>query len=153
MYKLISEITLSISKINEKRCSLMKTKFNAAKHNYSFSEMHTIDYIGKNELPNVTKIARHLGMTRGAISKVTKKLLRNKHVESFKLDTNKKEVYFRLTARGRELFNEHDNLHHEFTKIDFEYFKNIDAELLAKINFVLGDFDEFLSDQAERYKK
>jgi len=42
---------------------------------YSYSETHCIDYIGKTELPNVTKIADNMQMTRGAISKMTKKLL------------------------------------------------------------------------------
>lgn len=37
-----------------------------------YSSIHYIDAIGKLEKPNVTKIAKKLNMTRGAINKITK---------------------------------------------------------------------------------
>ena len=42
---------------------------------FGYSETHCIDAIGRLELPNVTKIAGQMRMTRGAISKMTRKLL------------------------------------------------------------------------------
>ena len=59
---------------------------------YSYSETHCIDYIGKTELPNVTKIADNMQMTRGAISKMTKKLLAKGLIEKYSLESNKKEI-------------------------------------------------------------
>ena len=43
---------------------------------YKPSEVHCIEYIGKNADPNVTKLAEAFYMTNGAISKMTKKLIK-----------------------------------------------------------------------------
>jgi len=42
---------------------------------YKPSEIHCIEYIGKSEDSNVTKLAETFYMTRSAISKITKKLI------------------------------------------------------------------------------
>ncbi len=41
----------------------------------SLAEMHCIHWIGLTDQPNVTKIAEQMRMTRGAISKIVKKLI------------------------------------------------------------------------------
>ncbi len=47
-------------------------------HGYNYSEIHTIAAIGDLEESNVTNIANHMNVTRGAISKITKRLLAQK---------------------------------------------------------------------------
>ncbi|SLK23002.1 transcriptional regulator [Clostridium chauvoei JF4335] len=42
---------------------------------YKPSEVHCIEYIGKNEYSNVTKLSEAFRMTTGGITKITKKLL------------------------------------------------------------------------------
>ena len=69
--KLLKEIALML----ERQDMLSKLTENVCLDEYGYSETHCIDYIGKLELPNVTKVAEHMQMTRGAISKMTKKLL------------------------------------------------------------------------------
>ena len=67
--RLLQEIALMLehqdmlSKLTESQCL----------DEYGYSETHCIDNIGRLELPNVTKIAEQMQMTRGAISKMTKK--------------------------------------------------------------------------------
>ena len=98
--RLLQEIALMLehqdmlSKLTESQCL----------DEYGYSETHCIDNIGRLELPNVTKIAEQMQMTRGAISKMTKKLLAKGLIEKYALETNKKEVYFKLTERGKVLF-------------------------------------------------
>ena len=94
--RLLQEIALMLehqdmlSKLTESQCL----------DEYGYSETHCIDNIGRLELPNVTKIAEQMQMTRGAISKMTKKLLAKGLIEKYTLETNKKEVYFKLTERA-----------------------------------------------------
>ena len=64
-----------IASMLQRQEMLTKLTENVCLEEYSYSETHCIDYIGKTELPNVTKIADNMQMTRGAISKMTKKLL------------------------------------------------------------------------------
>ena len=81
--RLLQEIALMLehqdmlSKLTESQCL----------DEYGYSETHCIDNIGRLELPNVTKIAEQMQMTRGAISKMTKKLLAKGLIEKYTLDT------------------------------------------------------------------
>ena len=88
---LLKELALML----ERQDMLSKLTEGKCLDEYGYSETHCIDYIGRLELPNVTKIAEHMGMTRGAISKMTKKLLAKGLIEKYTLESNKKEVYFK----------------------------------------------------------
>ncbi len=77
----------------------------------SLAELHCIHWIGSLNQPNVTNISNKLGMTRGGVSKLVKKLDQKKYVERFQKDTNKKEVFFALTPAGKTLYNVHLSRH------------------------------------------
>ncbi|MDR1082273.1 MAG: MarR family transcriptional regulator, partial [Coriobacteriales bacterium] len=79
----------------------------------NLAEVHCIDRIGIIEKPNVTKVAKELRLTRGAISKISKKLLDKLLIESYQDPNNKKEIYFRLTKDGKTLFRKHQSRHKE----------------------------------------
>ena len=76
-----------------------------------FSEFHVIDCIGKNHLPNATFIAKELDMTKGAISKITSKLLKKDLITADHLENNKREISYALTGQGKEVFEIHEKLH------------------------------------------
>ena len=59
---LLKELALML----ERQDMLSKLTEGKCLDEYGYSETHCIDYIGRLELPNVTKIAEHMGMTRGA---------------------------------------------------------------------------------------
>ncbi|TCS78157.1 MarR family transcriptional regulator [Pectinatus cerevisiiphilus] len=75
------------------------------------AEVHCIDKIGSIEDANVTKIATEMHMTRGAISKICKKLLCRKLIDSYQKPENNKEVYFNLTEEGKEIYFVHKKYH------------------------------------------
>ena len=75
------------------------------------AEAHCIDKIGSMEYANVTKVAAEMGMTRGAISKITKKLLSKDLISSYQKPDNSKEIYFRLTEQGGKIYVEHKKCH------------------------------------------
>ncbi|MDU1314802.1 MAG: MarR family transcriptional regulator [Clostridium septicum] len=95
---------------------------------YKPSEVHCIEYIGKNEDSNVTKLSAAFRMTTGGITKITKKLLEKNFIESYRKPNNKKEIYFRLTKQGEEIFITHEKLHKEFKDRDKVVFNNISEE-------------------------
>ena len=75
-----------------------------ALNSYKPSEIHCIDYIGNHSEPNVTQLADAFYMTRGAISKLTKKLITKGLIESYQKTGNRKEIYFCLTEKGHDIF-------------------------------------------------
>ena len=121
---------------------LNKFKMEDSLKGYKSSEVHCIEYIGKNVDSNVTKLAESFYMTRGAMSKITKKLLKKGIIESYQKPDNKKEIYFRLTDQGKEVYKIHEKLHKEFQERDKVVFEQITEE----------QFDSMLS-FIEKYSK
>jgi len=79
----------------------------------NMAEVHCIDQIGSLEYANVTKVANAMSMTRGAISKISKKLLNKQLIESYQKPENNKEIYFCLTASGKLIYDEHKVCHEQ----------------------------------------
>jgi len=111
----------------------MKDSFNG----YKASEVHCIEYVGQNVDSNVTKLAEAFYMTRGAISKLTKKLINKGLIESYQKPENKKEIYFTLTEQGKIINKVHEELHKEFQERDKAVFEQItEAQFDAMLSFV-----------------
>ncbi len=79
----INSIMESFKEIYEKEETLGKIAFRGNMKSMG-SEIHCIDFIGKIDNPNVTKISESMNMTRGAISKICKKLLNNNLIHKYK---------------------------------------------------------------------
>ncbi|MGF9979066.1 MarR family transcriptional regulator [Viridibacillus arvi] len=121
---------------------LNKDKMEESLKGFKSSEVHCIEYIEKNVDSNVTKLAEYFYMTRGAISKLTKKLIKKGLIESYQKSDNKKEIYFRLTEQGKVIYKIHEDLHKEFQERDKAVFDKITEE----------QFDSMLS-FVEKYSK
>lgn len=116
---------------------LNKFKMEERLNGHKSSEVHCIEYIAKHPDPNVTKLAEAFYMTRGAISKLTKKLISKGLIESYQRADNKKEIYFRLTEKGQAVSRIHDELHQEFQERDQAVFAQItDAQYDSMLRFV-----------------
>ena len=112
---------------------------------YSPSEIHCIEYVGSNPDSNVTKLADAFRMTTGGVTKLTKKLVGKNILETYKNSDNRKEIYFRLTPKGQELYRIHEKLNEEFDKRDSRIFQQITAEeydcLLHFANIYISHLD------------
>ena len=65
----------------EKQDMLSKLTENEKLHSYGYSEIHVIAAIGDLEEPNVTALAKTLRLTKGAVSKITKRLISSNVIE------------------------------------------------------------------------
>ena len=136
-----------LARMLERQDMLSKLTESQCLDEYGYSETHCIDYIGRLELPNVTKVAEHMGMTRGAISKMTKKLLAKGLIEKYTLETNRKEIYFRLTEEGRLLFEEHAKRHRLWEKRDMNFLSRYSAEEVRMVHRFMREFNGYLEGQ------
>lgn len=121
--------------IFKKRIWLDSFKMKDRLKGYNPSEIHCIAYIGEDEDPNVTKLAESFGMTRGAISKLTKKLVKKGLIESYQKPNNNKEVYFELTEQGKTIYDIHEEMHREFKDRDQPFFEQVTEE---QLDIILG---------------
>jgi DNA-binding MarR family transcriptional regulator len=134
------QVIMGFRDLLNKMVMLNKFKMEDSLKGYKSSEVHCIEYIGRNVDSNVTKLGESFYMTRGAISKITKKLIEKGIIESYQKPENKKEIYFRLTSQGKVIYKIHEELHKEFQERDKAVFEQITDE----------QFDSMLS-FAEKY--
>ncbi|MBU3199894.1 MarR family transcriptional regulator [Clostridium estertheticum] len=122
------QVIMGFRDILNKIVSLNKPKMKDSLKGFKSSEVHCIGYIGRNVDSNVTKLAESFYMTRGAISKITKKLIKKSIIESYQKPDNKKEIYFRLTEQGKVINKVHEELHKEFQERDKAVFEQVTQE-------------------------
>lgn len=114
-----------------------------SKHALYHSERHMLDNIGDHPGMNVTEFANVLGVTKGAVSQVVKKLEAKGAVRRSG-GINEKEVILELTKTGQEIYARHKRTNAETIGPLVEELKSYPDD---KIEFLLKMFrwlDEFL---------
>lgn len=126
-----------------------KSSFSKNYKGLGINEVHAIDYIGDTKNPNVTKITEFLKITKGGVTKITKKLMDKSYIESYQIEGNKKEKYFKLTEEGRKIFLKHKLIHEESVnrdKLIFDKFDDYENKIISRfLNELIDDYKEKLS--------
>jgi DNA-binding MarR family transcriptional regulator len=144
------QVILGFRELVNKMAWLNKFKMEESLKGYKSSEIHYIECIEKNADSNVTKLAEALYMTRGAISKMTKKLEKRGIIESYQKPDNKKEIYFRLTEQGREIYKLHEELHKEFRERDEAVFEQVTEEQFDNMLCFLEKYSKHLDAEIKK---
>ncbi|AQR94861.1 MarR family transcriptional regulator [Clostridium saccharoperbutylacetonicum] len=144
------QVLIGFRELYNKMAWLNKSKMEDSLKGYKSSEVHYIECIGKNVEPNVTKLAESLYMTRGAISKMTKKLIEKGIVESYQKPDNKKEIYFKLTEQGQKIYKIHDKLHKEFQERDKVVFEKVTEEQFDSMLTFINKYSEHLDKEIKK---
>ena len=117
---------------------------------YDHSELNCLDAIGRMEHPNVTALAEEMRMTKGAISKILRKLSDKGAVEPYQLGANRQKVFYRLTDIGQVLFDAHRERHRGWEERELSFFRSLpEEELAAAIRF----FSDYNTDLRARLGK
>ena len=141
------ELMNLFAKYMEKQEILSKLTEDEKLHGYNYSEIHTIAAIGDLEESNVTNIANHMNVTRGAISKITKRLLAQNLIEAYQHDGNKQKIFFRLTESGQFLYDEHEKRHNLWLKRDDAFIKQFDKKTVMLVEAFMTEFNNYLEKQ------
>ena len=99
------------------------------------SEIHTIEAIGMQERVNVTELAGIMGVTKGAVSQMIRKLEGKGMITRFHPDDNSQQVFVELTASGALAFEGHAAFHgrqYEIIRREMAGMKEKDLDLLLK---------------------
>ena len=127
----------------EKQDQLSKLTESEFLHQYGYSDVHSIDFIGNHKDANITQLSLHLKMTRGAASKIVKRLLKQELIEMYTKETNKKEKYYCLTRKGHKLW----------VKRDTEFFKRYPVIELQYVKEFMKDYNQYLEEQIKSIEK
>lgn len=108
------------------------------------SEIHFIDAIGKGGEINASQLSSKLNITNGAVTQVSQKLLQKKMIEKYKKETNKKEVYFKLTELGKVAYENHKAFHKELNNKTIEYLKGLSQEQIKGLLGLIAIAEDYL---------
>ena len=75
------------------------------------AEVHMIEIIGSYETITTTKLAKTLGITKGAVSQITHKLLEKNLIVKIPSTEKSNEVLISLTEKGIIVYSYHQNMH------------------------------------------
>ncbi|WP_238906731.1 MarR family transcriptional regulator [Clostridium sp. YIM B02506] len=144
------QVLMGLRNLVNKMAWINKPKMEKRLEGYKSSEVHCIEYLGKNTDSNVTRLAESFYMTTGAISKLTKKLIKKGVIESYKKPDNKKEIYFRLTKEGQKIFNVHEELHKEFQERDKSVFDQMTKEQYDSMISFMDSYSNHLDEEMKK---
>lgn len=144
------QVLMGLRNLVNKMAWINKPKMEKRLEGYKSSEVHCIEYLGKNTDSNVTRLAESFYMTTGAISKLTKKLIKKGVIESYKKPDNKKEIYFRLTKEGQRVFNIHEELHKEFQERDKSVFDQMSKEQYDSMISFMESYSNHLDEEMKK---
>lgn len=107
----------------------------------SVSSLHVLDVINRHEGIIGADIARDMDLTKGAVSKITRKLLDQDLIQKKQLPDNLKEIYFSVSPLGAELAELHRLFHQEKDKKAMGLLASFDVPSLE----IVADFMEKLA--------
>jgi DNA-binding MarR family transcriptional regulator len=119
----------------------------AALREMTITSLRVIDAIGRLEPVNGIAISTHSGLPKGTVSKVTRRLIAQNLVNGAHRPPNHKEIYFRLTRRGRELFTVHQAFDNQMERGIVRFLQRYQPDELRLLVRVLREASEtsFLS--------
>jgi DNA-binding MarR family transcriptional regulator len=81
----------------------------------SAGQIQTIEYLLEAPDEKMTGLAKRLGVARSTLSKAVQKLAVKGLLEKHQKEENKKDVYLRVTAKGREAYGKYSRCAYEAT--------------------------------------
>ena len=104
--------------------------------------LRVLDAIGRSEPVNGITISEQFRIPRGTVSKITRRLVARNLISQESLPKNKKEILFRLTPLGRELFEVHRAFDEQMERGFMHFLQRYSADELQLLVRVLHDATE-----------
>ena len=101
--------------------------------------LRVLDAVGQLEPVNGITISKQYHIPKGSVSKATRRLVMKKLISQESLPNNKKEILFRLTPSGKELFEAHRAFDQQMEKGFVQFLQKYQPDELGFIVRVLQD--------------
>ncbi|MFP7416627.1 MarR family transcriptional regulator [Priestia filamentosa] len=154
---LIYESYLQLLHLNEQKVDTVSQTFSHYLDEQEFNQLellpsnmssiHVIECIGHNEPINNIGIATKMNLSKANITKITRKLIKDELIKRFQLSDNKKEIYFKLTSRGKQVFALHEKLHNKKRDQFYELIDNFSDDKQKVILEFLGKMINQLTEE------
>jgi len=98
------------------------------------AEVHTIDAIYDHKNINVTDLAKIMGVTKGAVSQILRKIQKKGFVKKIPHPENARECMLKLTPKGLDVVKKHDQYHKKICPDLIQELESMTVADFIKIN-------------------
>jgi DNA-binding MarR family transcriptional regulator len=109
------------------------------------SEIHLIDAVGKNPGSSISATAAFLGITRGAVWQMLRKLTPTHVIEKKRAPDNRRDVQLFLTAKGSRVFENHNRFHETQTRTVAAQLVRLSKDCKKAVLLILSELEKAMS--------
>ena len=102
--------------------------------------LRVLDAIGRLEPVNGITISKQTRIPKGSVSKITRRMISRKLITKESLPNNKKEILFRTTPLGKEIFLAHQAFDQKMEKGFIAFLEKYEPQELNLVVRILRDF-------------
>ena len=113
------------------------------------AETHMIELIGEQEGISSTMLCEILGVTKGAVSQILKKL-KDKNLAECSAFRENGYIALRLTSEGQEIFEEHRKMHVSLMQELYQMVESFPQEQKEAIHWFLNQEEKLAERLADR---
>lgn len=123
--------------INQFREQARKRQIDMLSNN--ITSVHVIDCIGDYEPINHIGITKKMNLSKASITNISSKLLEMGFIAKSQMNKNRKEIYFSLTDKGREVYHLHKKMHQEKEETFYQFIESYSEVELQTITKFMSD--------------
>ena len=113
------------------------------------SEIHLLALIGHFPNAGVTELAERAGVTKGAVSQLSHKLIKKDLIARQSHPDDAKKVSFKLTNQGYIAFYSHERMHEEQDKMLYDFIRGLKPEQINLLESFLSLVEEGIDKRSE----
>ncbi len=143
MHNIARKYLLLVEKISNtvRQCKTFDTDVNIYR-----SEIHIIQLIGEHSELYISRISNMIGITKGTVSQIIKRLERKGLVCKNTDHSNNTRQLVKLTEKGRMAYISHERYHKQQHVEMEDFLHSLDREQLAVLEKFLNHADEMIED-------
>lgn len=115
----------------------------------TLTEVHCLASIASVSKPNVTQISLDMRMTKGAITKITSKLIKKNLLIKYNLPDNKKEVYFKLSPEGLDIYRVNQTRQGQIEQGERDFFDTFSQGDLATLVDFFHKYNTYIQEKID----
>ena len=131
--------------INLMSCESKISRDYGTAHELTASDIDFLKCVERNAAAKASDLSIYLGVTNGATAQLAKKLAQKGYVEPYRLEGNKKEVFYRLTDAGQTACGGYDEHYAKINQDIARYLDRLDDKAVKQIAGLFDAMSDSLS--------